>query len=348
MTIEHIILPGGGPIGIYVFGALKRLNEINFWKIENIKSIYCTSIGGLIGIITILNLDWNWMDDYLIKRPWNKMLELNNINYLNIISEKGIFDINITKSIIEPLLKSKGLDVNITLDEFYKFTNITLYFYSTNLNSNLLCDEEISYKTYPKLKLYEALYATLNIPFLFKPYFINNKCLIDGGLVNNNPIKSCIRNENCDIDKILFFTNSNENKKSIIEQESNILDLLLLLLSKMATTIMCRNVEFENTLKIKNVIKCDTNNGSLNLQYWLNVLNNMEEREKLLKNGISKANNFINDLSNNIENNDLSNIENDHLSNIIKNDNLSNIKNDNLSNKEFINNDVSNNKLYNL
>ena len=41
MTIEHIILPGGGPIGIYVFGALKRLNEINFWKIENIKSIYC-------------------------------------------------------------------------------------------------------------------------------------------------------------------------------------------------------------------------------------------------------------------------------------------------------------------
>ena len=84
------------------------------------------------------------MDDFLIKRPWDKIINLNNINYIEIISEKGLFDKTIAKSIIEPLLKTKGLDINITLEDFYNFTNISIYFYSTNINSNLLDEEEIT------------------------------------------------------------------------------------------------------------------------------------------------------------------------------------------------------------
>ena len=315
MVINHIILPGGGPIGIFVYGALKRLNKLNFWNIENIKSIYCTSIGGLIGIITILNLDWEWMDDFLIKRPWNKIIDLNNVNYLEIISEKGLFNENIAKNIIEPLLKAKGLDINITLQDFYKITNISIHFYSTNINSNLLDEEEISYKNFPNMKLYEALYATMNVPFIFKPYYIDNKCLIDGGLVNNNPIKNCVerenvQNENYIYDNILFFTNSTRCKENKLAAESNIFDLLLLMLSKMATTIMCRNIDLKKNKNIKNLIECDTNNGSLNIEYWLKVLNSQEEREKILNNGIIKANEFILDNYINFINIDVSNNNN--------------------------------------
>ena len=32
----------------------------------------------------------------------------------------------------------------------------------------------------------------MNVPFIFKPFYLNDKCLIDGGLLNNNPIKNCI------------------------------------------------------------------------------------------------------------------------------------------------------------
>ena len=303
MTIEHIILPGGGPIGLYVYGALKRLNNLKFWQIENIKSIYCTSIGGLIGIITVLNLDWDWMDDFLVKRPWNKTIDLNNINYLEIISEKGLFDKNIAKNIIEPLLKSKNIDPEVTLKEFFELTNIILYFYSTNINSNLLNEQEISYINFPDMKLYEALYATMNVPFIFKPFYINDKCLIDGGLVNNNPIISCIKNEKCDNNNILFFTNSSKSKENKLYKESNIFDLLLLLLSKMATTIMCRNTELENTINVFNTISCDTNNGSLNIEFWLKVLNSQEEREIMVNKGIMKANEFITEKYNGLENN---------------------------------------------
>ena len=293
MTIKHIIFPGGGPIGFFVYGALKRLHYCNFWNIKNIESIYCTSIGGLLGIITILDLNWNWIDDFLIKRPWNKIIDINNINYLKILSEKGIFDLIIAKNIIDPLLKSKGLDSEITLEQFYNFSNISIYFCSTNINSNILEEEIISHKNYPNMKLYEALYCTLNIPFIFKPYFYHNKCLIDGGLINNNPIKNCLENENCADDEFLFFTNSNDLKENVITEESNIFNLLLLILSKMAVTIMFRNLEFEKKKKIKNIIHCNTNNGALNLSYWLEILNSQEERISLIDEGTILADKFL-------------------------------------------------------
>ena len=44
--IEHIVINGGGPTGLISYGALKHLFEQDFLHIDNIKSIYGTSIGG--------------------------------------------------------------------------------------------------------------------------------------------------------------------------------------------------------------------------------------------------------------------------------------------------------------
>ena len=45
--------------------------------------------------------------------------------------------------------------------------------------------------------------------------------------MNNNPIISCIKNEKCDNNNILFFTNSSKLKENKLDKESNIFDLLL-------------------------------------------------------------------------------------------------------------------------
>lgn len=308
MTIEHIVFPGGGPLGIYVYGILKQLNKKKFWNYNNIKSVYCTSIGGIIGIITLLNLEESWNDDYILKRPWNKIIDFTKSNYFDSITEKGFFGNEVFKDLLQPLLNSKDLDINITLQEFYNYSKIIIYFYSTNINNSLLELEEISYKNYPNMKLYDAIYATCCIPVIFKPFFINNKCLIDGGLMCNNPIDKCLNNEKCDRNNILFFTNCNENKNLKVTIESNIFDLLILLLSKLATTFMSTNINFKNIDNIKYTIKCNLNNGIFNLNYWYNVLNSETERKILLDDGINKADEFlklindiniINDVSNN-------------------------------------------------
>ena len=86
MTIvKHLVLTGGGPVGLVEYGALKYLTEKNYIIYENIKSIYSISIGGIIGLIYILKYDWTWMDDFLIKRPWNKLFNITYSSYMNIL-----------------------------------------------------------------------------------------------------------------------------------------------------------------------------------------------------------------------------------------------------------------------
>ena len=46
--IKHIVLSGGGTFGISSYGLLKKLNELGRWRIEDIKSIYGTSVGAII------------------------------------------------------------------------------------------------------------------------------------------------------------------------------------------------------------------------------------------------------------------------------------------------------------
>ena len=94
MAINHIILCGGGPIGIVQYSILKYLNLKNHWKYDDLISIYSTSIGSIIGLIILLNFDWDTMDDYVIKRPWEKIFNTNLNDYFNLMYTKGFFDIN--------------------------------------------------------------------------------------------------------------------------------------------------------------------------------------------------------------------------------------------------------------
>ena len=75
MTIKHLVFSGGGPAGLVLYGAAKQLHNV-YWNINNIKSIYGTSIGAYIGIIISLGYEWDVVDDYLIKRPWNNILNI--------------------------------------------------------------------------------------------------------------------------------------------------------------------------------------------------------------------------------------------------------------------------------
>ena len=79
MTIKHIVLCGGGPVGLVSYGAIKKLMNNNIIIYENIKSIYSTSIGCFIAFIFMLNLKLDWIDDYIIKRPWENLVNFSTI-----------------------------------------------------------------------------------------------------------------------------------------------------------------------------------------------------------------------------------------------------------------------------
>ena len=76
MTIKHLVISGGGPIMVQVLGAIQNLEKNNFIDMKNIESIYGTSAGAIVGILICLKFDWETINDYIIKRPWNSIIKL--------------------------------------------------------------------------------------------------------------------------------------------------------------------------------------------------------------------------------------------------------------------------------
>ena len=77
MTIKHLVISGGGPLGLRYLGALEKLEKEGFWNFDNIESIYGTSIGSIIGAFICLKYDWATLNTYIIDRPWHDAFKVN-------------------------------------------------------------------------------------------------------------------------------------------------------------------------------------------------------------------------------------------------------------------------------
>ena len=205
MTIKHFSLCGGGIVGLVMYGIVKRLNQLKVWSLKDIESLYCCSVGSVIGLIIILDIDWEWIDDFWIKRPWNNIFDFNNIDYFKYINDKGIFDEETWIKIITPLLKCKKLKTDITLSELYRETNIEYNLYVTEMND--VTKKIINHKTYPDMRVTYAIYLTTCIPYICKPAYLNGTFYIDGGLTNNIPINDCLHYTGCKNNEVINITN---------------------------------------------------------------------------------------------------------------------------------------------
>ena len=102
--IKHIVISGGGPAGIQTIGALQQLEKNGFWNIENIESIYSTSIGGIIAILLALKFEWETVNDYIIKRPWHETMHFKVNQVFDMFSKKGLYDISLIQMFFKPFL----------------------------------------------------------------------------------------------------------------------------------------------------------------------------------------------------------------------------------------------------
>ena len=92
MTIKNIVMAGGAYNGLYIIGALKYLIENSFFDINNIETIYGTSVGGFIGVLLCLKIEWSIILNYILERPWDRDLTFTADMMFNMIPKKGILD----------------------------------------------------------------------------------------------------------------------------------------------------------------------------------------------------------------------------------------------------------------
>ena len=294
MTIRHLVISGGGPSGLLTYGIASKLEKKGFWQLSNIKSIYGCSIGAYIGVILSLGYEWEWLDDYFIKRPWDKLVTASQTRLIDIYEKKCLLNENFYTEGTMPLLRAKNLNDNITLLELYEYNNIDIHMYATNINSEELEKIDISHKTHPNLSLITALRMTMSFPLIFEPILYENNCYIDGGLVNNFPLNDCLLEEKCDPDEILAFKNIWKNDiNDYVNENSSLLDFMVILIKKMQASIDTESKQ-EHT---KYTVNCllDELSGFNN---WYKALHNEEYRKFIIENGYSQAEIFLSYVSN--------------------------------------------------
>ena len=90
--IKHIVLAAGAYKGLYILGALNYLSSIGYYNIENIETIYGGSVGGLIGAVLCLKIQWEDLIKYIIERPWNKAVKIDGNLIFSVVTQKGLFN----------------------------------------------------------------------------------------------------------------------------------------------------------------------------------------------------------------------------------------------------------------
>jgi predicted acylesterase/phospholipase RssA len=292
MTIKHLVISGGGPIMVLVLGAIQHLEQNNFVDMKNIESIYGTSAGAIVGVLICLKYDWETINDYIIKRPWQDVFPIKVQNIFDAYTKKGIFDIKTIEKCFKPLLDAKDIPMDINLEIFYNLTKIELHLFSFEINEYKVHD--ISYLTHPNLSLMIAIQMTCALPVLVTPVCIDDKCYIDGGMSCNYPLNFCITSGKIP-DEILGFKNKYSDKKDSINLESTLLDFLLSFLFKAVLSV---NTDHSQP-QIKNEVICDVQ--YLTFDVLRNALSDIEVRRDLFKNGTETAEIFFSSLKDSVQ-----------------------------------------------
>jgi predicted acylesterase/phospholipase RssA len=284
-TIKHIVCSGGGLAGFAFYGAIKESHNQGLWQIENIQTIYATSVGTIIAAMLALKYDWETLDDYLIKRPWQNVFTFNLYSILDTINKRGMFGIEIIQDIFLPLFNGKDVQMDITLLEFYKLTNIEIHMCTTDINSFQLID--ISHKTHPDWNVIEAIYSSCAVPVLFTPLFKNNESYCDGGILANYPLGQSIKNgaNPTEILGIHYKGGNTDECNKRVTPETTLLDYVISIINRLIGLVLDKQVA--HVVALEYCIWCP----SLSIYDLINTTSESEIRIRLIQQGIDVVRN---------------------------------------------------------
>jgi NTE family protein len=156
-----IVLSGGGARGFAHLGVLKALNDAGIYP----DVIAGTSAGALVGVL--------YADGYTPDEILKMMNASSSLHYVRpTVPREGLLLISgIERILIENLRAKKFEDLKIPL-----------FVTATDLNNGVA-------EYFSSGELLRPVIASASIPVLFKPVIINKIHYVDGGVLDNMPIK---------------------------------------------------------------------------------------------------------------------------------------------------------------
>ncbi len=187
-----LVLSGGGAKGFAHVGILRAIEEAKL----PIDYIGGTSMGALVGGLYAMGVSLDEIEHIISITDWDAVLGDKVSRSEMRFDDKILHDENFVfvkfkgTDFLPPESYSKGQQIRNILHYFalkypqnidFKKLPIPFYCVATNIeNGNIEILESGD--------LAESLRASMSIPSIFKPVTLDNKLLVDGGLVNNFPV----------------------------------------------------------------------------------------------------------------------------------------------------------------
>jgi NTE family protein len=156
-----LVLSGGGARGFAHLGVIQALNEAGIFP----DVISGTSAGAIVGVL--------YADGYAPREILSLMSWASRFDFMRpALPREGLLQINGVDKILKANLRAKT----------FEDLKIPLFVSATDLNQGRSV-------YFSKGDLFEPVMASASIPVLFQPVKIDNVSYVDGGVLDNLPIK---------------------------------------------------------------------------------------------------------------------------------------------------------------
>lgn len=304
--MKYIVLCGGGPNCFSQLVMIKTLMDKDIIQYDKIEKIYGTSGGTIMGAFIALKLPLDEIIEYIIERPWNKMIKFDMDSLFNFNEKKGFYDYELFYKILSPIFSSNDIPIDITLNDVYNLTKIELRLMTTELDSFDIV--ELSYITHPNLKLIDAITMSCSFTPMFSPFIYDNKYYVDGGFINTYPIDIMMRDIIDDEHHLIIGINIRKIKNQIQEIKKNINEMNSIEFIQHIITKSLNKIKKINIQPIKYDLYYDADHLMCDYELFTLFINDINYRKSMKERSILIANDYLNSLFKNmfnVENNGL-------------------------------------------
>ncbi len=206
-TVRHrpkvgVVLCGGGAKGFAQIRVLKAIDEAGI----PVDYIAGTSIGSIMGGLYAVGYDPETIEKMVRAQDWDQVI-YDKVPRILMPVEQKMFERQYlgTFPIMNGKLKVKssvvdGVYVNLLMSRLmlpasniHDFNKLSVPFFCIATDVEHARQYEMT-----KGNLARSVRASMSIPFFFKPVAMENKLLVDGGMVNNFPVRN-MKNHGADI-----------------------------------------------------------------------------------------------------------------------------------------------------
>lgn len=199
-----LVIAGGAVRGLGMLGTIQYIDEL--YDLNKVHDYFGTSVGSILGYLLCIGYKPLEIIHHVIESNILKNIR-SDISFNTITKHQGLFSFESIRDELEILTLSK-FDKLFTMKTLFDKLKKELGCVTFNYTKNQM--ELLHYSTTPDLDCLTAIQMSCSIPFVFNKCVHNGMVYIDGGLIDNFPIRSALKLGKTNIIGIVSLSNTTQ------------------------------------------------------------------------------------------------------------------------------------------